>query len=381
MEGFTGNRVFLSAPMSDEQDKRAVVAAMNSGWIAPAGPALQDFEEEVAAHSGRRHAVALSSGTAALHLGLKYLGVQPGDFVLVPDVTFAATAFAVSYLNATPYFVDVDDSFGNLDPKLLYRSIDDIRSNGGRVAAAIPVDLYGTPVDYSAVVGQLQELDVPILEDAAESLGSRVGSATTGSFGEASIFSFNGNKILTTSGGGMLLTDDEVFAKKVRNWATQSREEVVWYEHEEIGYNYRMSNLLAALGASQMKRLDDIVEHRRSIREWYGSGLSGLPGVSVLQDPPWGQSNAWLTVARFDAETHPGAPERVRLVLEESNIESRPVWKPMHQQPVYADAPRLLTGASSRWFTEGLCLPSGPSMTQDLVDRICSTIAKELGHK
>lgn len=355
-----------------------MVAAMNSGWIAPAGPALLDFEESVATYVGRLHAVAMSSGTACLHLGLKYLGVQPGDFVLVPDVTFAATAFAVAYLDAIPYFIDVDNAFGNVDPELLERAVRDIRSGGGRVAAAIPVDLYGTPVDYSALAGQLEELEVPILEDAAESLGSQVGSASTGSFGRASIVSFNGNKILTTSGGGMLLTDEREFATSVRKWSTQSREDVLWYEHEEIGYNYRMSNLLAALGASQMKRIDQIVEHRRSVREWYRARLSGLTGVSVLKDPPWGRSNAWLTVVRFDEVAHPSAPERISASLEAENVESRPVWKPMHQQPVFKDAPSLLTGSADRWFREGLCLPSGPGITEEHVDRICSVVSSEL---
>ena len=371
-------RVFLSAPKVDLRDVQAVVSAMQSGWLAPTGPALLDFEVGVASYVGRQYAVAMSSGTASLHLGLKILGIKPGDVVLVPDVTFAATAFAVSYLDAIPYFIDVDDTFGNLDPQLLKRAVSDCRSAGFRVAGVIPVDLYGTPVDYSAVVEQLEELDVPILEDAAEGLGASCGEAKLGSFGEASVLSFNGNKILTTSGGGMLLTDDDAFANTVRKWATQSREPVVWYEHEEIGYNYRLSNILAALGLSQMERIEEIVDHRRQVRNWYREALSALEGISVMDDPPWGRSNAWLTVARFDETVWPGAPERVRLMLEDHNIESRPVWKPMHQQPVFASVPRLLTGASDQLFREGLCLPSGPVMTHELVMRVCGLIRETL---
>lgn len=357
----------------------SVEAALRSGWVAPAGPALADFEDACAAYVGRRNAVGLSSGTAALHLGLKWLGVDQGSYVLVPSVTFAATAFAVTYLGATPFIVDVEDDYGTMNPDLIARAQSKIKDMGGRVSAAIPVDLYGTSVDYSRVLESCSSLAIPILEDAAEALGATGDDKKLGSFGAGSVLSFNGNKILTTSGGGMLLTDNEDFASAVRKWATQSREPVVWYEHEEIGFNYRLSNVLAALGVSQLARIDETVEHRRQIREWYREGLGDLEGVSVLGDPPWGRSNAWLTVARFEENVRPGAPERVRLRLEEDNIESRPVWKPMHQQPVFASAPNLLTGASDRLFREGLCLPSGPIMTEELVYRVCGLVGDALG--
>lgn len=371
-------RIYLSAPHATDADVQGVVKALRSGWLAPAGPSLTEFEVACAAYVGRSYAVGLSSGTAALHLGLKRLGVDQGSYVLVPSVTFAATAFSVTYLGATPFIVDVESDFGTLDWRLIEGAVEQIRASGGRVAAAIPVDLYGCSVDYAEVLEICDSLDVPVLEDAAEGLGASCGDAKSGSFGEASVLSFNGNKILTTSGGGMLLTDDETFANEVRKWATQSREPVVWYEHEEIGYNYRLSNILAALGVSQLQRIDETVDHRRHVRNWYRDALSGLDGVSVMEDPPWGWSNAWLTVARFDETVWPGAPERIRLTLEDHNIESRPVWKPMHQQPVFASAPRLLTGASDRLFREGLCLPSGPVMTQELVVKVCGFIRETL---
>lgn len=357
---------------------QSVVGALYSGWVAPAGPSLTEFEEACAAYVGRSHAVGLSSGTAALHLGLKQLGVDENSYVLVPSVTFAATAFAVTYLGATPFLVDVEPEYGTLDVGLVEQAVAEVQELGGRVAAVVPVDLYGCSVQYAQLLAACESLGIPLLEDAAEGLGASYGEAKLGSLGEASVLSFNGNKILTTSGGGMLLTDDEAFAQKVRKWATQSREPIVWYEHEEIGYNYRLSNILAALGLSQLRRIDQTVDHRRQVREWYREELASLDGVFVMGDPPWGRSNAWLTVARFDEDVLPGAPERVRLVLEDHNIESRPVWKPMHQQPVFASAPSLLTGASDRFFREGLCLPSGPVMTQELVAKVCGLILEAL---
>ena len=372
------NRLFLSAPHANEDDVASVEVALRSGWIAPAGPSLTEFEDACATYVGRAHAVGLSSGTAALHLGMKSIGVGEYSYVLVPSVTFAATAFAVTYLGAKPFILDVEPEYGTLDAGLLEQAVTQVQKEGRRVAAVVPVDLYGCSVDYGPVMDICGSLGIPVLEDAAEGLGGSYGEAKLGSRGEASVLSFNGNKILTTSGGGMLLTDDQDFAQKVRKWATQSREPVVWYEHEEIGYNYRLSNILAALGLSQLRRIDETVDHRRQVREWYREGLSGLAGVSVMEDPPWGRSNAWLTVARFDEDVLPGAPERVRLELEEHNIESRPVWKPMHQQPVFASAPSLLTGTSDLLFREGLCLPSGPVMTQELVAKVCELIRETL---
>ena len=342
---------------------------MRSGWLAPAGPALLDFERGMADYLGTEHAVGLSSGTAALHLGLKYLGVQAGDVVLVPTVTFGATAFAVTYLGAVPAFVDCDSSW-NMDPELIADSVASLRRAGHRVAAAIAVDLYGTSSDYGALIPVLSALEIPILEDAAEGLGASWGSTRLGGLGRAGVLSFNGNKLITTSGGGMLVTDDAEFAAKVRFWSTQSRESAPWYEHEEIGYNYRLSNLLAALGRSQLRRVDGEVAKRRQIRDWYRERLSDLPGVRVQEDPSWGSSNAWLTVARFETDRYGDAPTRVRELLDSHDIESRPVWKPMHQQPIFKANPAFLTGVADALFREGLCLPSSTIIDEADVDRV-----------
>jgi dTDP-4-amino-4,6-dideoxygalactose transaminase len=355
----------------------AVEKSLRSGWIAPSGPDLKDFEASMAEYLGVNSAVGLSSGTAAIHLGLKYLGVGQGDHVLIPTLTFGATAFAASYLGAIPVFVDVDQSW-NMDPEQTYRALKVLESEGRSVAAAVPVDLYGSPANYGELLPLLEEFVVPVFEDAAEGLGGSFGSRKLGGFGRGGALSFNGNKILTTSGGGMLVTDDPEFAAKVRFWATQSREDFPWYEHEEIGYNYRLSNILAALGNSQLSRIDQTVARRREVRELYRTGLAEVASVSVQTDPPWGQSNAWLSVVSFDLHSQPDAPTGVRLALEGRNIESRPIWKPMHQQPVFAGSRSFLSGNADSIYASGLCLPSGPGITDSDIDEICSVISQTL---
>ena len=354
-----------------------VQAAMESGWIAPLGPDLLAFEERMASYLGVSYAVGLSSGTAAIHLGLKYLGVRPGDAVLVPTLTFGATAFAVTYLDAEPVFVDVDESW-NMDPRQSRVALETLTAEGRRVGAVLPVDLYGAPANYGELLPLFTEFGVPMFEDAAEGLGGSFGAQKLGSLGSGGVLSFNGNKILTTSGGGMLVTNDEAFAAKVRFWATQSREDFSWYEHKEIGYNYRLSNILAALGRSQLERIDQTVARRREVRELYRVGLAGLEGVYVQEDPSWGRSNVWLSVVTFDLGLHPDAPTRVRLALEERNIESRPIWKPMHQQPVFVGARSFMSGRADAIYASGLCLPSGPGITDSDIEEIWSVIASNL---
>lgn len=370
-------RVYLSAPQVTEEDIAAVVRAMRSGWLAPAGPDLDAFEAAVGENLGIPYAVGLSSATAALHLSLKYLGVRPGDAVIVPTVTFGATAFPTTYLGAEPVFVDVDESW-NLDVELLDAAIQGMRSDGRHIAAVVPVDLYGTPANYGEIEPLLADTGIPLLEDAAESLGARSGDVKTGTHGRAAVLSFNGNKIITSSGGGMVVTDDGELADKVRYWSTQAREPYPWYEHVEIGYNYRLSNILAALGCSQLSRIDEEVARRRQVRDWYRARLEGIDGVTIQDDPPWGRSNAWLSVVRFRRSRHVGASTRIRELLDANNIESRPVWKPMHQQPVYARSRSYLSGAADRLFEEGLCLPSGAVMDEDQIDRVSQIVADGL---
>jgi len=370
--------MYLSPPQATETDIDMVVAAMRSGWIAPIGPDLNAFEKEIAEQAGVKCAVGLSSGTSALHLILKYLNVGPGSEVIMPTVTFAATAFPVQYVGASPVFVDIDETSWNLDVDQVALAIKTIRKRGGIVGAVIPVDLYGTPANYEDLMSLAAETGIPVIEDAAEALGSTHVNGRTGSFGDAGFFSFNGNKIITTSGGGMLLTNNQELAAKARYWSSQSRGSFPWYEHEETGYNYRLSNILAAIGRSQLARLPDIVVKRRQIRDWYRERLCTLPGVSVQDDPPWGSSNAWLTVAVFDHRRYAEAPKRIREHLETHNIESRPIWKPLHLQPVFSSAQSFLTGRAEAFFGDGLCLPSGTTLTIEDVDRVCDLIGESL---
>lgn len=367
-------RIYLSSPQVTETEIDYVTAALRSGWVAPLGPDVDAFEAEMCAYTGIGHAVALSSGTAAIHLGLLALGVNPGDDVIVPTLTFAATAFAVHHAGARPVFLDAEEQSWNLDPQLLDEVLTARAAAGRLPAAVIPVDLFGRTCDYAAIVEIAAKFAVPILEDAAEALGSACNGVSAGAFGEAGVFSFNGNKVMTTSGGGMFMTDDSALASKVRYWSTQAREPLPWYEHKEIGYNYRLSNVLAALGRGQLSRLDEMIKRRIANRAQYDLALGSIDGVSVVMDPPWGPGNAWLTNIRFDSALHPGAPEAIRLALEELNIESRPVWKPMHQQPVFADAECHLTGAADRIFADGLCLPSGPNVTEADIALVCETM-------
>ena len=372
-------RLFLSAPSVGEAERAAIDAAMQSGWVAPIGPEIDAFEAELAAQAGRTHAVALSSGTAAIHLGLLALGVSDGEEVLVPTMTFGATAFAVVHAGARPVFLDVEEQSWNLDPNLLESTLKEKAAKGHLPAAVIPVDVFGRTCDYDNIIRICGEFQVPVLVDSAESLGALHGGSPAGSMGNAAVFSFNGNKIITTSGGGALVTNDPEIARKVRHWSTQSREPFPWYEHEEIGYNFRMSNILAALGRAQLARLPEIVERRRAIRERYAATLESVPGVTVMGDPPWGAWNGWLTTVRFDLSMHPNAPTLIREALETHDIESRPVWKPMHQQPVFKDSECVLTGVADRLFDEGLCLPSGTAMTDVDVDRVFGVMLATLG--
>lgn len=372
------DRILLSPPHVTESEVESAVAALRSGWVAPLGPEVDQFEVEMAEVSGRGHGVALSSGTAALHLALMAVGVQRGDYVVVPTLTFGATAFAVTYVGAVPIFVDSESQSMNLDPEVLKHLLEQRAALGTLPTAVITVDLFGRTCDYDRILPLCEQYGIPVISDSAEALGASYGSNPAGSTGVCAVFSFNGNKIITTSGGGMLVTDNAEIAHQARFRATQSREPAPWYEHNEIGYNYRMSNILAAIGRAQLARLPEIIEHRRGIREIYSSYLSEIDGVSVSGDPSWGRWNGWLTTIRFDREVWPEASHRVREMLEQHNIESRPIWKPMHQQPVFAGALAELTGEADRIFEEGLCLPSGTGMQDEQVQRVAELIGAEL---
>jgi dTDP-4-amino-4,6-dideoxygalactose transaminase len=374
-------RINLSLAEVGELEEAFIQRAITSGWITTLGPDVELFEKEIAQLVGRDFAVALSSGTAALHLAYKACGVGVGDEVVIPTMTFGATAFPVQYLGANPVFLDVDKDSLTLDTNLLAEFLRHRKKINRLPRAIVPVDLYGVPCNYDDLVDLSSEFEVPLVCDAAESVGSRHQGKPIGSIGQSSIFSFNGNKIITTSGGGMLLTDDEQVADKVRYWAAQSREPVVWYEHKEIGYNYRLSNILAALGCAQLKRLPEFVAKRRQIRSWYTDLLSDLEGLSVMQDPAWGKSNAWLTVILFDLKIYPNAPERFRQALERENIESRPIWKPLHRQPVFSNCETCLTGVADEMFSRGLCLPSGSALTHEQISRVADVIKNELTTK
>lgn len=363
-------QIYLSAPDVTDAEERALVRAIRSGWIAPLGPEVDAFERELAAYSGREHAVALSSGTAALHLGLIALEVGPGDVVLTSTMTFAATANAITYVGAEPVFVDCDET-GNMDPVLLAEAVSELRSEG--LAAIMPVDLLGKVADHDAIGEIAGVAGVPVLSDAAESLGSRRDGRPAASFGSAAAVSFNGNKVMTTSGGGALLTDDAEMAARVRYLARQARQPVVHYEHTEIGYNYRMSNILAALGRAQLERLDSMIERRRRLRERYRGVFGDVEGAAIFGSPD-GADNCWLTSVVIDPVQAGFSADDLRWFLAARHIEARPLWKPMHLQPVFVMARSFVRGTSDRLFKTGLSLPSGSALTDDQVDRVLMAI-------
>lgn len=368
------NRIYMSAPDVGELEEKYISNAFRSGWIAPLGPDVDKFEAEVAHRVGRSHAVALSSGTAALHLGLLAHNARPGTVCLTSTMTFAATANAISYTGAEPVFVDCEASTGNMDPVLLERAIESLTSSGETISAIVPVDLLGKAVNYTAITGIAAAHGIPVIADAAESMGATHAGRPAGAWGDAAIFSFNGNKIMTTSGGGMLLTDDEAVASRVRHLATQARQPAVHYEHAEIGYNYRLSNLLAALGRAQLLRLDEMIQRRRDIRERYKELFAGIDGVEIFGAMNDNEDNCWLTSIVVDPDFAGFEASDMMLAFGKRNIESRPLWKPMHLQPVFAATRSYVSGSSEQLFKQGITLPSGSSLTDEEVDAICELI-------
>jgi len=357
------DRIFLSPPDMSPAERTALLAAFDSNWIAPLGPDVDAFETELAKRVGVGHAAALSSGTAALHLALMLSDVGPGDQVWTSTLTFAATANAIRYTGATPVFVDSARESWNMDPELLREALSYASKKGALPKVVVVVDLYGQCAEYDHILAVCREYGVPVVEDAAEALGATYRDKQAGSFGAIGVLSFNGNKIMTTGGGGALLCDDPGLVERARYLASQARQRVAHYEHVEVGYNYRLSNLLAAIGRAQLARLDGFIENRRQINARYRDAFRGLDGVDFLTEAEGHRSTYWLTCLLLDEERLGVRPEDVRQHLESKNIEARPVWKPMHLQPIFKDCDVIGGTVAEDLFRRGLCLPSGSSLS------------------
>ena len=380
-------RIWLSLAHMSGREQEFIQEAFDTNWVVPLGPNVNAFEQslrdfliedrELQIENEGMCIVALSAGTAALHLGLILLGVEPGDEVICQSFTFAASANPIAYLEATPVFVDSEKDTWNMDPVLLEEAIKDRLEKTGKLPKAIiPVHLYGMPVKMDEVMEVANRYGIPVLEDSAEALGSEYKGKKCGTFGVYGVLSFNGNKMITTSGGGALICPSEAKAKRALFYATQAREQAPHYQHEKIGYNYRMSNICAGIGRGQMFVLDEHVARRREIHDLYVKLLNGVKGVKVMCQPEGGDfnSNYWLTCITVDPEEAGFTREDVRLALDADNIESRPLWKPMHLQPVFKNAPFYGNGTSERLFEIGLCLPSGPTLTDEDIERVTKVV-------
>jgi pyridoxal phosphate-dependent aminotransferase EpsN len=367
-------RLYLSPPHIGAAERAFVEEAFDTNWIAPLGPHVDAFEAEFAEAVGSGHAVAVSSGTAALHLALRLAGVGRGDEVLVSTLTFCASVNPILYQGGTPTFIDSEAASWNLDPNL----VEDVlrrRAAAGRLPKAlVAVHLYGQSADLDPLVDLCDRFGVALVEDAAEALGATYRGRTPGTFGQAGIYSFNGNKIITTSGGGMLVTDDGALAAHARKLATQAREPAAHYEHAEVGFNYRMSNVLAGIGRGQLRVLPERVDARRHTCARYEALLGDLPGVAFMPEAPWGRSTRWLTCLTIDPAEAGVDAEAVRLALEAENIEARPVWKPMHLQPAYAGFEAVGGAVAEGLFARGLCLPSGSTLTEADRQRVAAVV-------
>jgi pyridoxal phosphate-dependent aminotransferase EpsN len=371
-------RIYLSPPHMGPDERALLLEAFDSNWIAPLGPHVDAFEQEVAARIGVAHAAALSSGTAAIHLALRILGVGPGDEVVASTLTFSATVNPIVYQGATPVFIDAKPDSWNLDPGLLEEELAACAKRGKLPKAVIAVDLYGQCADYDRILAACGRYEVPLIEDAAEALGATYRGRQAGSLGAMGILSFNGNKIITTSGGGMLVSDRKEWIDEARFLATQARDPAPHYQHSRIGFNYRLSNLLAAVGRGQLRALDERVARRRAINASYRRLLAAVPGLAFMPEAPYGRANCWLTCLTIDPEEFGATREEVRQHLERLNIESRPVWKPMHVQPVFS-AHRVRGGGVAKGvFEQGLCLPSGSALTDAEVALIAAKVLELL---
>jgi dTDP-4-amino-4,6-dideoxygalactose transaminase len=369
------SKIWLSSPHMGVNELKYVNEAFETNWIAPLGPHVNAFENGLQAQTQTKHAAALSSGTSAIHLALILLGVKAGDTVFCQSITFSASANPIAYQGAIPVFIDSENETWNMDPVLLRKALQESRKKNELPKAIIPVHLYGMPAKMNEIIEIANEYGVPVIEDAAEAFGSKLNDKPCGSFGNFGILSFNGNKIITTSGGGALISDDAEIIEKARFLSTQARDAAPHYQHSHIGYNYRMSNVLAGIGRGQLEVLGDRVNSRRSNYERYKEYFSkhNQAGFNIqFQEEPIGYySNRWLTCILVDPSLNKGLTrENIRLMMETENIETRPLWKPMHQQPIFASSKNYLNGVSDKLFENGLCLPSGSNLSDEEFDRI-----------
>ena len=379
-------RILLSYPHMSGDELRLVKNAFESNWIAPLGPHVDAFEKETAAYAGVKSALALSSGSAAIHLGLRLLDVQAGDTVFCSTLTFIASVAPAIYQDAVPVFIDSDEETWNMSPVALQKAFDDAVKTGKIPKCVIVAELYGQPPKMDEICAICDKYNVPILEDSAEALGAVYDGKKCGSFGKVGVYSYNGNKIITTSGGGMLLSDDEAYIEKARFWSTQARDKAPWYEHTEIGYNYRMSNILAAIGRGQMLHLEERIDRRRAIYRKYKQELEKVPGVKLMPETPNCRSIQWLTAITVDKETTGKTFMDVINYLNDMNIESRPVWKPMHLQPYFKERnAKYFThgegdngGVSDKLFNTGICLPSASAMTDEEQEYVIEAVKEAL---
>lgn len=363
-------QILLSTPHMGEQELKFVQEAFETNWIAPVGPHVDAFEEEFCQHTGAGYAAAVSSGTAAIHLALRLLDVGRGDEIFCSTLTFIASANPIIYQGAKPVFIDSDRTSWNMNPELLREALEKRAKIGKLPKAVLLVHLYGQCADIDPIVEVCLHYNVPLIEDAAEALGASYKGRCPGTFGTIGIYSFNGNKIITTSGGGMLVSDDEKLVKKARFLATQARDPAPHYQHSQIGYNYRLSNVLAGIGRGQLQVLQERVEARRRNFEIYEKALGDLPGIEFMPEAEFGRATRWLTCLTINPQAFGADREEVRRRLAEKKIESRPVWKPLHMQPVFAECESFGGEVASDLFTRGLCLPSGSNLTDEDLERV-----------
>jgi pyridoxal phosphate-dependent aminotransferase EpsN len=374
----TRSRIYLSPPHMSGLEQQYINEAFSTNWIAPLGPNVEAFEAELAECVGVRHALALSSGTAGIHLALDILGVNTGDVVFCSSLTFVASANPILYRGATPVFIDSEPTSWNMSPQALADAFEYARKRNKLPKAVIVTNLYGQSADMDPIISLCNQYEVPIIEDAAESLGARYKGRPSGTFGYFGIYSFNGNKIITTSGGGALVSDDETAIKTARFLATQARDPARHYQHSRVGYNYRMSNILAGIGRAQLKVLAERVEARRTVFKRYYDALHEVPGIEFMPEPSWSYATRWLTTLTISPEESGVSRDCIISALENENIECRPVWKPLHMQPLYKDALFFAHGqgtpVSEFLFENGICLPSGSSLSEEEQDFVICTM-------